>query len=173
MKDRLLQKLTIALMILMIISNIITVYVVFSQASNIPSKVNTLVKDGLDSILNITSDVVSKEVTKQINDKNIQEIVSKAVSDKIDSLNLHNGVDGKDGKDSVSINTIETVTKEIVNNITTIKEVPVNGVDGTNGKDAYFEINCNIEKNRWEVRYNQDDDWTVLNNKIIPCTTRG
>jgi hypothetical protein len=59
---------------------------------------------------------------------------------------------GKNGKDSVS-----THTKEVI-----IKEVPVNGLTP--------ELRCNLDKNRWEVRYRQEDIFEVVNGEPIKCT---
>lgn len=44
------------------------------------------------------------------------------------------------------------------------------GEDGQNGKDAYFDIRCNQNRNRWEVKFSPEDSWQVLNGKSIKCT---
>lgn len=59
------------------------------------------------------------------------------------------GVDGKDGKDSISTHTMETNT--------VIKEVLVTG------KDGFTPIpRCNEKKNRWEVSFLGQNNWTVM-----------
>lgn len=57
------------------------------------------------------------------------------------------GVDGKDGKESVSTHTVETI----------IKEVPVNGINGSTPI-----IRCNETKNRWEISYIEVSVWSIM-----------
>lgn len=69
------------------------------------------------------------------------------------------GRDGIDGKDSVSTHVIEKQT--------IIKEVPING---ENGKDAFFDIRCNVIQNRWEVKLSPDDGWKVPQSIPVKCS---
>lgn len=80
----------------------------------------------------------------------------------IDYVDGKDGVNGRNGKDSLSTHILE---KETV-----IKEVPVNGKDGIDGKTPI--LRCNDKKNRWEVSYNLDTMWTILrdtNNNPVKC----
>lgn len=42
-----------------------------------------------------------------------------------------------------------------------------NGAVGSDGKTPF--LRCNIDKNQWEVRYNMDDNWELLNNEVVAC----
>lgn len=98
------------------------------------------------------------------------------VNNAISGVSMKNGVDGKDGytpvkgvdyfdgKNSISTYTTETVVKEVAIN-------GKDGVDGKNGNDGLTpELRCNIEKNRWEVRYSQESIYEVLNGEPVRCT---
>lgn len=77
----------------------------------------------------------------------------------------------KDGQDGVSIK------GDKGDSCTTVQNE--NGAiiaceDGTsavirNGTDAYIELRCNENKNRWEVKYNPEDSFSVLNGKATQC----
>lgn len=72
------------------------------------------------------------------------------------------GEAGRNGTDSKSTDTVE---KETV-----IKEVPVNGKDGIDGKTII--LRCNALRNRWETSYIGDTTWSVIrdtNNDPIRC----
>lgn len=81
--------------------------------------------------------------------------------DYFDGKDGKDGTDGADGKDSVSTHVIEQQT--------VIKEIPINGKDGVDGRTP--ELSCNERENRWEIRYFGDTRWKLLNGKIIKCTT--
>lgn len=96
--------------------------------------------------------------------------------------------DGQDGK-----NVTDEQVKQAVG--TYLKENPpkvVHGQDGSNATDeqvaasveTYLEknpisvkdgltpiIQCNVLKNRWEIKYRLEDAWQLLNNQKIKCTT--
>lgn len=82
----------------------------------------------------------------------------------IKGVDYYDGKDGQDGKDSVSNHTETTI----------IKEVPLKGIDGIDGKDGENgktpDIQCNPKKNRWEVRYNKEDQWKILGESPVKCT---
>lgn len=42
------------------------------------------------------------------------------------------------------------------------------GPAGTDGKTP--QLRCNTVKNRWEVRYSDDELWGLLNSKVVACT---
>lgn len=71
------------------------------------------------------------------------------------------GVDYFDGKDSFSTHTVETVVTKV------IEQIPVDGEDGLTA-----QLQCNPVKNRWEIRYSQDELWKVLKYEGQPtkCT---
>lgn len=68
------------------------------------------------------------------------------------------GRDGLDGNDGIDSNSTHIIEKETI-----VKEVPVNGRDG------YIDIRCNESKNRWEVRYSENDIFKVLNGNPVKC----
>lgn len=46
-------------------------------------------------------------------------------------------------------------------------------VNGTNGETILPRLRCNVEKNRWEIRYSEEDNWTILDNQVTACTVGG
>lgn len=44
----------------------------------------------------------------------------------------------------------------------------ISGMDGLNGKTP--QLRCNIEKNRWEIRFDEAEKWQLLNGEKIKCT---
>lgn len=70
----------------------------------------------------------------------------------------------KDGKDSVSTHTIEKTTETI------IKEVPVKGDKGDTGeRGPILDLQCNKAINAWQIKYEDDISWRMLNGEPIKC----
>ncbi len=78
-----------------------------------------------------------------------------------------NGINGLNGS-SCSATQLETGAAIICSDGTSA--VITNGQDGTDGRDGRTpQLRCNENKNRWEVRYSDEEQYTVLNNKSTPC----
>ena len=43
------------------------------------------------------------------------------------------------------------------------------GENGKDGKDAFIDVQCNTEKNRWEIKLSPLDKWQVLNGESVKC----
>lgn len=44
------------------------------------------------------------------------------------------------------------------------------GENGKDGKDAFIDVQCNTEKNRWEIKLSPLDKWQVLNGESVKCS---
>lgn len=44
------------------------------------------------------------------------------------------------------------------------------GRTGESGKDAFIDVQCNTEKNRWEIKLSPLDKWQVLNGESVKCS---
>lgn len=73
--------------------------------------------------------------------------------DYFDGTNGKDGINGADGQNGSNGHSGEQ------------------GEKGDNGTDAYIELVCNEEKNRWEVRYSIDELFQVLNGTETKCST--
>jgi len=79
--------------------------------------------------------------------------------------------DGKDGQ-----NATDAQIQQAVNNYMAAHPVavPKDGRDGADGKEGKTpQLRCNVEKNRWEVRFGEDLTWQILNGEKVKCTTGG
>lgn len=115
---------------------------IHSEVSNIPRPV-----DGVDG----------KNATP--------EQISQAVNTYMAQNPVKNGKDGTDGTNGQ--NATNTQVQQAVNSYLTANPVK-NGKDGLNGNTP--QLRCNILKNRWEVRYSDDDNWQALNGDIVKCS---
>lgn len=109
-------------------------------------------------------DGVSPTVDYQALDQYIASYVNQQV------LNLPppvNGSNGSDGKNGSSCTTTQIDTGAAITCTDGTSSVVTNGADGQN---AYTELRCNTNKNRWEVRYQPDGSWLLLNGKVVACT---
>lgn len=131
----------------------------------------------------------------KIVDSSVQYHISQL--DLKDGYTPIKGVDYFDGKDATDEQIGEAVQKWFQANPIKNGVDGSNGVDGRNGADAapvtteqidasvkkYMEetptlngltpiLRCNEEKNRWELRYSQDDTWQLLNGTKVPCTVK-
>jgi hypothetical protein len=73
-----------------------------------------------------------------------------------DGRDGENGKDGQDGRDGVDgAQGPQGIQGE-------------KGEPGANGLTP--QLRCNKEKNRWEVRYSDDQNWELLNGEKVRCT---
>lgn len=139
-------------MFIMIVSSLANIYITIEYRSTMPKQVQSIVQDSVRDSL-----------------PDFDKIISNKVNTKVDSLNLHSGLNGytpqfgvdyfngRDGKDSISTQT--TIIEK------TIEQVPVDGKTPI--------LSCNTSKNRWEVSYNNGDTWQISldrNKKPVKCT---
>lgn len=109
-------------------------------------------KDGKDAVVDY------KGITAYI-DRKIAALPKP--KDGVDGKDGLNGVAGKDGSSCTTIQSDSGATITCGDGSTSTI---------TNGADGYIELRCNENKNRWEVRYSPDDNWSLLNNKATKCT---
>lgn len=98
-----------------------------------------------------------------------QSDIARAVAEYMTINPVKNGVDGHsvvgpkgaDGK-SCTVEQIETGAAILCQDGTSA--LINNGVDGKTP-----QLRCNENRNRWEVRYVNEENWAILNNKVTPC----
>lgn len=170
MRNDKLRILTWVLMVLIVLSNILNICFFMHYQETMPDKIKSAVTSGLGEV-KVPSDeqIIKKVVTSEINNLNINNLITNSVNNKVDSLNLKNGINGKD---SVSTQT-QIIEK-------TIEQVPVkgdkgdkgdsgiNGVDGVSPQSPI--IDCDTINNRWIIKYNEDDGWQLLGGIPKKCT---
>jgi len=120
-----------------------------------------------------------------------QDFIEFRINSAFQGISITAGKDGKDGYTPVKgIDYFDGV-----NGYTPIKNVdyfdgytPVKGVDYFDGRDGQSikgdkgdkgdqgehgrtpSIRCNVELNQWEVKYEGDEDWTILGEEPVKCT---
>jgi hypothetical protein len=102
-------------------------------------------------------------------DRNLQEAVRLIKSEvPSDGYTPVKGVDYFDGKDGYTpVKYVDYFDGKDGTNGADGKD----GANGEDGKDAYFDIRCNTNKNRWEIKYMIEESWQVLNGEAVSCTT--
>lgn len=123
--------------------------------------------------------------------------VNKAVESHIEKLDIKDGstprkgTDYFDGQSATPKQIEDAVSAWLSQNP---PQAGQRGASGENGRDAtqeqvdravreYMEakppedgltplLQCNTEKNRWEVKYHPDDNWQLLNGEKVPCTVK-
>lgn len=167
------SRLNIAVCVLMsifILSNVLSIFMMvdykLNVEKNIKSEVSRNIKDldidgkitrEADKNVRLSADIISPSVKSEIDKLDIYNYIKTAINDKINSLNIKNGVDGSNGtngKDSISTITVEK----------TIEQIPFNGNDGLTP-----QIRCNTTDNRWEIKYSEFDSWSFMNGEIVSC----
>ena len=93
--------------------------------------------------------------------KKINSIEVKDGHTPVKGIDYNDGTDGRDGADGKDGANGEDGKNGIDG---------VDGKNGVDGKDAYIDIRCNANKNRWEAKYDPEDNWQILSNKSIKCT---
>ena len=130
-------------MIIMIATNAVSIYLTLEYKKTVNDSIN----------LSITNKIESLGLYDMIDYYIEQEISSIIVNDGIDGKNGTNGLNGANGRDGID---------------------GIDGIDGVNGQDGNDGltpfIRCNKDDNRWEIRYNDYDNWSLLNNEEVACT---
>lgn len=159
--------LDIALKILLIILLLMSIYGVYSAFQK---------KDSLH-------DEIRMAVREEM--KNVTIPTPKDGMDAVAPLKNVDYFDGDDGSDA----TDEQVEKAVAKWFEKNPPETIKGEDGKNVSDSQVKdavstwfsanplkdgltpiIQCNEEKNRWEVKYKEEDNWQLLNGKKTKCT---
>jgi hypothetical protein len=74
---------------------------------------------------------------------------------------------GADGKDASPCTTTQIETGAVITCPDGSSSIISNGQNGADGKTP--QLRCNTTKNRWEIRYSDDENWGLLDNKSTPC----
>lgn len=150
---------TIIIIITMIILNFAILYMMIDIKCNLKNDIGQSVNKTVNNLQ--IPESIKQQVQEALGEAKIGIMIDNSVNKKVDSLNLHSGVDGKDGKDGKNSVSTDTVVVE-----KTIKQVPVNGIDGLTPIPR-----CN--KARWEVSYDNKLHWSIMldeNNKPVSCS---
>lgn len=141
----------LCLIILTIVIGGIVLY--YLDRRDIPHNINRLTE---------RVEVLERDNLKLINslesiNESLEEL--KSTPQPKDGKDGSNGSNGNDGKDSLSTHTIEKTI--------TLEQVPL---AGTNGKDAFVDVRCNVDRNRWEIKYSVSDNWQIMGELPVKCT---
>jgi len=151
------------ILLIALTTSVITTYVLLQRGDTLKQDI----KNEIDSKLeNIPVPKDGKDATP--------EQIEQAVANYLVRNPVENGQNGKDGKSATDQQVQQAVGNYMASN-------PIkNGVDGTNGKDGQDgssgadgktpQIQCDTIKNRWEVRYSDDENWQLLNGQSVKCT---
>lgn len=113
------------------------------------------------------------EIRKSINDSVKSEVAKIIIPTPKNGLDGYTPVKGVDYFDGINgLNATDEQVQKAVNvwfekNPLQVVQ-PKDGSDGMNGITP--QIKCNTTKNRWEVRYGEDQSWQLLNNEKVKCT---
>lgn len=142
-------------------ASVLTTYTLIQQQSVLKQNLKDVIA------LQVHSEISSIPIPRDgVDGKNASpEQIEQAVNKYLAQNPTKNGTDGTNGKDGQ--NATDTQVQQAVNSY--LKANPVkNGKDGLNGNTP--QLRCNALKNRWEVRYSDDDNWQVLNGEIVKCS---
>lgn len=157
-KTKILLLITWVCLVLMIISNIASIYFVIENNNGLGSRVENTVQKKIDSLPKPEVIQGKDGYTPQLN------------------VDYFNGINGKDGQsiqglqgnkgdsayDIAVKNGFEGSEKDWV-----LSLKGDNGNDGEPGKTPY--IRCNTARNRWEVKYSENEAWQIMNGEIVVC----
>lgn len=125
------------------------------------------------------------EVIKQTVAREVSAAIQPSIQPKDGYTPIKNidYFDGRHGKNATDDQVQKAVDKYMKDNPPQV----THGQDGKNAtkeqiEDAvnkWFELHppltpqtrCNVTKNRWEVRYGEDQAWQLMNNEKVKCTT--
>jgi len=146
---------TWVLLIIVLVSNVISIYVSINSRNNIPSIVKSVLDSNIEKIdYNRINNSINSIVDANVKSIDIQKLINESVDKKVNSLNIKNG---QNGKDSVSTKTI--ITEKVIEQKTVIP-------------DKLFMM-CNKQTNNLMFKYNKDDNWQYIyndiNNTLLEC----
>lgn len=97
--------------------------------------------------------------------------ISQAITDYLSVNPVHNGTDGQNATNAQVQNAVNQYMQSHPVQNGKDGQNGTSGVDGKDGLDGLTpQLRCNVTKNEWEVRYSEDQNWQLLNNKIVKCT---
>lgn len=144
----------------------IYLYVILSQRGVLEIKINSAVKSSvadefkklqIPDMKNIKSGYTPKKGVDYFDGVNGNDATNEQVQEAVEKYfaanPVKNGENGVNGSDA---------------------PIPVKGVDYFDGTNGFTPIiRCNVNKNRWEVRYSIEASWQLMNNDKVPCTVGG
>jgi len=154
----------IGILVIMIISNFILISMIIDYKNTIPERIEST-------------------VNKTVKELKIYDKIDSLIDLKVSSIKLVNGSDGKDGLsikgetgdkgDSIKgENGLNAYELAVRNGFIGTEDEWQQSLKGNDGINPYFELQCNEIRNRWEAKFNPDDDWQTLNGKSVPCTIK-
>lgn len=156
MKDRITNILLLAIVVLLGMY----IYIALRDRGLIELKINAAVQKA------VASEIKAIPIPQDGKDVSVEQ-VRQAVSDYLVQNPPKSGKNGQNASDQQVKESVEDY----------FKANPIQPKDGKRGEkgDAGAEgktpqINCNTEKNRWEVRYGENEVWQLLNGQKVPCT---
>lgn len=167
-RHKLLNRLVWFMVVVLLITSAITIYLLIDQRNAFGKIVDSSVqyhidnldlKDGYTPVKGVDyvdgKDATSKQVSESVR----QWFQANPVNDGVDGRDGIDGIDGNNGKDAPIITNEQidaSVKRYLEENPPQIGLTPI--------------IRCNDAKNRWEVKYNQEDSWQLLGGTRIVCT---
>jgi hypothetical protein len=154
MKDRI----TNILLLIIVILLGLYIYIALSERGLVEVKINAAVEKAVAAQMSTIP--VPKDGYTPIKGKDYFDGLSatdKQVAEAVDSYFSNNPVrHGEDGK-NVSQEQVDATVRAYLDT-----KPPQSGLTPI--------IQCNVEKNRWEIRYSLEDNWQLLNGKKVACT---
>lgn len=176
-------KITLAILAILLGINI---YLTLRGNVSLQIKVNNSIKESKDFLNGIKIPGVDEEkLNDYINSKVHEELekqqpkdgkdatvdyglIYSTIDNKIASLPLlqgERGIPGINGVNGKSCTVTQTDTGALITCEDGTSAIITNGTNGTNGVDGRsVELRCNSNKNRWEMRYTGETNYTVIRN---------
>lgn len=148
------------LFVILIITSSISIYVLLDNRNRLTERL-----DGLDQAV-IQSQERIKKAEQQPIPKDGKDGVTTLVHDYTTTTITLPGSKGEKG-DSIQGEAGLSAYEIAVKNGFTGSEQ-----DWLESLKAIFippDFRCNVTKNRWEIRYNSDENWQILNGEIVAC----
>jgi len=140
-------------------ASVLTTYILIQQQGslkeNLKDVISSQVHSEISNIPTPTNGTDGKNATP--------EQISHAVSTYLAQNPIKNGSNGTNGSNATDEQVQQAVNNYLIAN-------PIKNTDGKDGIDGKTpQIQCNLLKNRWEVKYSETDNWQVLNGQIVKC----
>lgn len=166
MKNKKLVALALGLAFILMFLTLYTIFKLVEQNKSLNERLEDTISKSTTQIKNLTEN----QIVLQNQIKSIYKNDPKSGENGINGLNGRNGrngINGKDAKNGSSCSTIQNQNGAIIKCSDGTKSVIKNGKD-VEIKIPY--IQCNILKNRWEIRYDPTENWQIMGDMPIPCT---
>lgn len=97
-------------------------------------------------------------------------IINSYIDQKI--LSLPKSINGVDGQNGSSCSVTQVEVGAVITCTDGSSAAIMNGQNGQVGPSGLTpDIRCNEKKNRWEIRYNLNDNYSIMGEKPVKCTT--